>query len=274
VEAGVSAPRGAWALVLALGLGVPTRATADVVDDAYAAGTAAALDGRWPDAIAHYERALSHLPGHSAALEHDLGLAYAHAGELGRATYHLQRALSPAADPSPEVEASARRTLGVVRRRVELAAEAAGDRVAPDVGWTDVLAATFASATFGAVVLAAGLLALVGAATWLRGRAKVRRGGAAWLLALALAAAASFVIGAPLHEISARQATTEPTAIVLPNTAEVFDGPSARGPAAFRLHGGSRVRLMERNGAWRRLRTADGLSGWVRAEAVGALDGA
>ena len=41
--------------------------------------------------------------------------------------------------------------------------------------------------------------------------------------------------------------------------------------AAFTLQGGSRVRVVERSGAWRKVRLSDGLEGWVQNDALGLL---
>jgi tetratricopeptide (TPR) repeat protein len=110
-------------LALALMLGRPEIARADVVDDAYAAGSEAALTGNWDAAIEHWQHALELLPGRSAQLDYDLGSAYASVGELGRATYHLERSLQPHARPNVEVAEAARRNLGIVRRQAETQAE-------------------------------------------------------------------------------------------------------------------------------------------------------
>src|SRR5690606_17207320 len=149
------------AALLVAALLTPGSVRADVVDDAYAAGNEAALAGDWASAIEHWQHALELLPGRSAQLDYDLGTAYAQIGELGRATYHLERALQADARPSVEVAEAARRNLGIVRRRAEVQAEVADARISREESWWDLVVAVLAGQAFAWISLVSGWLLVV-----------------------------------------------------------------------------------------------------------------
>lgn len=253
-----------------------SSARADVVDDAYAAGSAAAARGEWPTAIEHWQRALDLLPGRSAELEYDLGTAYANVGELGRATYHLERALQPGLRPSVELAESARRNLGIVRRQAELQAEVADAEISRPDTWWDLFILALASPTLGwvSLVCAWALLPVLvlrdrfGRAT----SAAQDRRGIATVIALLLASIAT--IGGGLHAIGLDAAHRSPEAIALETLVEVREGPGMHVPVAFRMQGGSHVRVLEQRSGWTRVRLAGGLEGWAPDAAIARLDDA
>jgi hypothetical protein len=150
------------ATVIGTGLGWAAPARADVVDDAYAQGSEAAAANDWAGAIEHWQRALELLPGRSAQLDYDLGTAYAQLGELGRATYHLERALQPEARPSVEVAEAARRNRGIVRRQAEVQAEVNDARVSRSPSWWDLVVDVLAGQALAWISLVSAWL-LVGA---------------------------------------------------------------------------------------------------------------
>jgi len=59
--------------------------------------------------------------------------------------------------------------------------------------------------------------------------------------------------------------------IVLPETAVARQLPSEQATQVFRLHGGLKVRVLERTGQFAKIRTANGQEAWVRLEFLGAL---
>ena len=254
---------------------VTTPARADVVDDAYAAGNEAAIAGDWTGAIAQWERALELLPGRSAQLDYDLGTAYAQLGELGWATYHLERALQPEARPSVEVAEAARRNLGIVRRRAEVAAEVADARISREESWWDLTVAVLAGPTVGWIAVISGWLLLVA----LAGRRWVSRSGAPASPkssrvggALALVFSLVFVVAGGLHGLAMEAADGHPDAIALDAVVELREGPGAHLPVAFRLQGGSRVRILDERSGWVRVRLPAGLEGWAPRDTVARLD--
>ena len=62
-----------------------------------------------------------------------------------------------------------------------------------------------------------------------------------------------------------------PAAVVLPDRVAVKEGADGNFRTSFEVHGGLRVRVLEREQDWVRVRLANGLEGFVRAEDVGLL---
>jgi hypothetical protein len=268
------AVRWSAAALLVACLLTPGLVRADVVDDAYAAGNEAALAGDWAGAIEHWQQALELLPGRSAQLDYDLGTAYAQIGELGRATYHLERALQPEARPSVAVAEGARRNLGIVRRRAEVQAEAADAKISREQSWWDLVVEVLAGQGLAWISLISGwllVLALLGRramANRLRdGSGTARIGGA-----LALVFALVFVIGGGLHGLAMQAADEHPDAIALDSIVELREGPGTHLPVAFRVQGGSRVRVLDQRSGWVRVRLPAGLEGWAPRESIARLD--
>lgn len=270
----------ALALALVLVFAWPRAASADVVDDAYAAGSEAALAGDFTTAIDHWQRALELLPGRSAQLDYDLGTAYAELGELGRATYHLERALQPEARPSVEVAEAARRNLGIVRRQAEVQAEVTEAQISrPPTSW-DLAIEVLAGRALAWISLICGWLTVgvVAQRRWRRrhgqgttssGATSGRQGISG---ALALVFVLVFVVGGGLHALAIGAADDHPDAIALDATVEVREGPGAHLPVAFELQGGSHVRVLDQRSGWMRVRLPGGLEGWAKSESIARLD--
>jgi tetratricopeptide (TPR) repeat protein len=272
-------------LVLGLVLVSPKFARADVVDEAYAAGSEAALTGNWDVAIEHWQRALELLPGRSAQLDYDLGTAYASLGELGRATYHLERALQPEARPSVEVAEAARRNLGIVRRQAETQAEIREARISRPPTWWDLAIEVLAGRALAWISLISGwlMVGVVAYRQWRRrGRPAPPRAASAQNQAaeplggvsgaLALVFALLFAIGGGLHALAIGARDDHPDAIALDAIVEVREGPGTHLPVAFELQGGSHVRVLDERAGWARVRLPGGLEGWAKAGAVARLD--
>ncbi|HLT41001.1 MAG TPA: SH3 domain-containing protein [Enhygromyxa sp.] len=250
----------------------PAPARADVVDDAYAAGNEAALAGDWAGAIEHWEHALELLPGRSAQLDYDLGTAYAQLGELGRATYHLERALQPEARPSVEVAEAARRNLGIVRRRAEVQAEVADARISREQSWWDLVVEVLAGQALAWISVITGWLLVLALVVRRSTSSRLRDGAVRISGALALVFALVFVIGGGLHGLAMRAADDHPDAIALDSIVELREGPGTHLPVAFRVQGGSRVRVLGERSGWVRVRLPAGLEGWAPRESIARLD--
>ncbi|MEZ4383888.1 MAG: hypothetical protein R3A79_21325 [Nannocystaceae bacterium] len=263
--------RGARGLAAALACGLAlawsSPAAADVVDDAYVAGNQAARAGDWRAAVAHYREAEGLLPGRSAALSFNLGTAYAQLGELGPATFHLRRALQQASEPSAEIAESARRNLGIVRQRMEVAADTSGAQVDRPETWWDLLLAAVKAPLFGWLALGAGWLGLAAHLV----RRRLGGGAATGTRSLVGVLAVIFLALGALHGMALRAERLSPEAIVLPATADAREAPGAHRKSAFALQGGSRVRIVERVPGWSRVRLAGGLEGWLPADDLGEL---
>jgi hypothetical protein len=271
-----SAPlRWSAAALLVLCLLSPQQAHADVVDDAYAAGNEAAIAGDWSGAIEHWQRALELLPGRSAQLDYDLGTAYAQLGELGRATYHLERALQPDARPSVDVAEAARRNLGIVRRRAEVQAEVNDARISREESWWDLVVRVLAGQGLAWIGLISGwllVLALLGrrlvaSRSGSTGAESGRVSGA-----LVLVFASVFVLAGGLHGLAMRAADDHPDAVALDSVVELREGPGTHLPVAVRVQGGSHVRVLDERSGWVRVRLPAGLEGWAPRESIARLD--
>jgi tetratricopeptide (TPR) repeat protein len=257
-------------MVLALGFGaaLPTLAHAagDAVDEAYARGTQAAADGDWAGAAASWEEARRILPDPNAQLSYDLGTAYAHLGELGFATIHLERARRA----EPALEQDARRNLAIVRRQAEISAAAESRELSQATGWSDRLLAAFASPAMAWLALVAGWLSFAG---WLvRRRVDASTRGANGLGALTLLAALIFLITALGHALARDSAAVTGELIVLHEGLEAREGPGSHQSAAFAIAAGSRVLEEERRSGWVMVRLPGGLAGWVESDGVARID--
>lgn len=262
-------------LVLALALGWSGQAHADVVDDAYAEGSQAAAANDWAGAIEHWQRALELLPGRSAQLDYDLGSAYAQLGELGRATYHFERALQPEARPSVEVAEAARRNRGIVRRQAELQAEVNDARISRLPSWWDLVVDVLAGQALAWISLISAWLMVgtVALRRWRDRNESPAASGATWGIggALVLVFALVFGIGGGLHALAISADEDHPDAVVLDAVVDVREGPGAHLPVAFALQGGSHVRVLDQRSGWLRVRLPGGLEGWATVDSIARL---
>lgn len=243
----------------------PASARADVVDDAFARGNALATAGDFEGAVRAYEDAEALLPGRSAALSFNLGTAYAQLGELGAATYHLRRALQPQAEASVDIAEAARRNLGVVRQRAEVAAAAGGLQIDRPETWRDAALSALRAPAFGWLSLGAGWLALL---LWIT-RARFREASRSALAGLAAVLGALYLIVGGLHGYALRAELGGSQAIALPAKLELRDGPGAHRKVVFTVQGGSRLSLVERGSGWGRVRLPGGLEGWAPLSGLG-----
>lgn len=254
-------------LLLALALAPRwVHAEGDAVDAAYAEGTRAAADGDWAGAAAAWERARSILPQSSAQLSYDLGTAYAHLGELGHATVHLERARRADAGLAED----AQRNLAIVRRRAEIAAAAESHELSEPAGWGERVLSAFASPFVAWLSLLSGWFAFAG---WvLRRRLEAEGRPSSGLAAAVVIAAALFVLSALGHAAARDSAAVTGEMIVLRDGLAAREGPGSHQAAAFELQSGSRVFEEERRSGWVMVRLPGGLAGWVRAEGVARID--
>lgn len=259
--------------VLATTLGVlvlAAPARADVVDDLYERGNAAAAQGEWSLAAGCYEQARALLPDRSAELSYNLGTAYAQLGHTGYAAYHLRRSIQRASDPSAEVVEGARRNLGILDRRIEQDAERTGGQISAPRGWWPRIRSALAARWLAWLtwIFAAGLIAsCVVSETWSRkGRSRAIPRAIAWLMA------GLFLIGASVHGVALRGERRAAHHVVLPNLALAREGPSAGRSVSVRIVGGSRVRQIQQRGGWTEVRLDSGLTGWLSDDEVADLE--
>ncbi|MCR9159722.1 MAG: SH3 domain-containing protein [Nannocystaceae bacterium] len=247
----------------------PVRA--DAVDDAFAQGTEAASRNDWERAAESFESASALLPQRSAVISYNLGTAYAHLGDLGRATYHLRRASDWRAGPTAEVLEASRSNLAAVRRRAELDATSSGAMIdRPETTW-DLLVDAIRAPWVAWLSLVSGVgfcIALYVHRRWLR--AQPRRAGASRALLIVLALL--YAIAGGLHGWSVRAASAQPEAIVLGASVDAREGPGQHRSVEFTLQGGAQVRVLDRSPGWQRVKLPGGLTGWVPETSVARID--
>jgi tetratricopeptide (TPR) repeat protein len=247
-------------LAFALLLVLPARAArADLLDEAWKRGNDAYFRGDFVGAIAAYEQ-LDRQNVVSRDLYYNLGVAHFRQGSLGRAIWAFERALG--LDPDDE---DARFNLAQARKLAERRVLDKIESAEREALWIRV--ATFFTAsteTWLFVGLYLGCFVLL----FLRRRAAddsraALTAGAAILGTGALLAGLLLLGRINLDRI--------PFGIVLPDMSAVKEGADAGYRTSFDVHAGLRVRLLDRDQDWVRVRLANGLEGWLRAEDVGRL---
>ncbi len=247
------------AALVPLVLALAGAAHADRRDEAWHRGNEAYLHGDYAAAAAAYEE-LEHQGIVSADLYFNLGDAYFRKGALGPAIWAFEKAA--ALDPGHE---DARYNLGEARK---LAARGAHDRIEGedrDPLWIRAVTLMGPSTeTWLFVVVYLAFFALV-VIRW-RARDDLRPAlgaGAAVLGAAALLTGALLFGRAQLDRL--------PFGVVLPDAVAVKDGADDNYRTAFDVHAGLRVRMIERDQDWLRVRLGNGLEGWVHASQIGTL---
>jgi tetratricopeptide (TPR) repeat protein len=248
-------------VVVAATLAAPARA--DVIDEAWKRGNDAYFRGDYPAAMAAYVE-LDRQGIASADLYYNLGVAAFRMGELGRSIWAFERAVAL----EPEAE-DARFNLLQARK---LAARRAVDKIEGSEGdawWIRaVTALTVSTQTwlFLAFYFAFFLVLLLLRRLRRRGAEDLRAplGAAAAILGLCAALGGALLLGrAALVRI--------PFAIVLPEEVAVKEGADPNYRTSFAIHAGLKVRLLDREQDWVRIRLANGLEGWVKDSTVGRL---
>jgi tetratricopeptide (TPR) repeat protein len=250
-----------WLLALALLLVAAHArpAAADLLDEAWKRGNDAYFRGDYAAAVAAYEQ-LDRQNVVSADLYYNLGVACFRQGLLGRAIWSFERAV--ALDPDDE---DARFNLAQARKLSDRRVRDKIEGAEHDPGWIRVV--TFFSPstqTWLFLALYGGCFLLL----FLRRRAledsRAAMGAGAAILGAAAALAGLLLAGrVALDRI--------PFGVVLPDNVAVKEGADPNYRSTFEVHAGLRVRLLDRDQDWVRIRLANGLEGWVRERDVGAL---
>jgi tetratricopeptide (TPR) repeat protein len=238
---------------------VMVAARADRREEAWHRGNEAYLRGDTPGALAAYEE-LESQGVVSPDLFFNLGDAYFRQGTLGRAIWAFERAA--ALDPGDE---DARYNLDQVRK---LVARRAHDRIEGedrDPLWIRAVTALGPSVeTWAFVGVYLGFFVLVVIRRGARGDLRpALSAGAAVLGAAALLCGALLFWRLRLERL--------PFGVVLPDVVAVKEGADPNYRTGFEIHAGLRVRLIEHDQDWVRVRLGNGLEGWVHADAIGTL---
>jgi tetratricopeptide (TPR) repeat protein len=249
-----------FGLALALWLALPTRgARADLLDEAWKRGNDAYFHGDFAAAIAAYEQ-LDRQNVVSHDLYYNQGVAHFRQGNLGRAIWSFERALG--VDPDDE---DARFNLAQARKQAERRVLDKIENAEREALWIRVVTFFTASTeTWLFIGLYLGCFALL----FLRRRAAddsraALSAGAAILGTGALLAGILLLGHMYLDRI--------PFGVVLPDTVAVKEGADTTYRTSFEIHAGLRLRLLDRDQDWVRVRLSNGLDGWLRAEDVGRL---
>jgi tetratricopeptide (TPR) repeat protein len=217
---------------------------ASALDALFQRGNDAYLKGDYQAAIDAYERVLAGGVNHED-LHYNLANAYVQADRLGPAILHYELAL--ALDPTQE---DARANLDLVRHMAanRFQDKLLGERADP---------------------------------FWVRGLAMFALAIAAWLLPAGFVRVAvlatlvfAFVGAVGTGGLLAGRwylATRVEQAIVLPDELSVKEGPDANYQTSFLVHAGLKIRIVEHDGDWVRVRLSNGLEGWTRDRDVGRL---
>jgi hypothetical protein len=240
-----------------------SAARADLLDEAWKRGNDAYLRGDYPAAAAAYEQ-LDRQQVISSDLAYNLGNTYYRQGQLGRAIWAWERALAldPDADDARYNLEQARK---VAARRVRDKIEGA-DR---DPVWMRaVTELTLSTETWLFLASYAAFFAALG--FWFyRRRTDGADEGAAWGAMAAILGMTAALSGALLAGRVVLDRV--PFAIVLGDEVQVKEGADPNYRTTFDVHAGLRVRLLDHDQDWVRIRLANGLEGWVRDREVGRL---
>ena len=230
-------------------------AAAGAPEQLFADANAAYLSNDLPRAIAAYEALVSEGVA-SPELETNLGAAYLRQSRRGLAALHLERALF--LDPGDD---DARADLVEVRRGNVDKLEGESEE-----GGTETLSRVLSPLPGG---VAAVLLVVAWTLGWallgLRMFRPAQRAlglAAAGSLAFAMLAAAVTVASAVGHDLALKRA------VVIAPSAAAREGPNDKSTSHFEVHEGTTVRVEDEEGGYRRVKLANGLTGWLPESAV------
>lgn len=259
---GGSARRCLAVVGLLVGL-VCATARADLLDEAWRRGNDAYLRGDTAAAVTAYEQLDRH-DVVSSELAFNLGNAYYRQGQMGRAIWAWERAI--ALDPDHD---DARYNLEQARKAAERRVHDKIEGADREPVWIRVVTAlTLSTETWLFVAVYVAFFAAWG----LRFRARRSGGhdeGPAWGALAALLGVTATLAGALL--VGRVALDRVPFAIVLPDELSVKEGADPNYRTSFDVHAGLRVRVLDHDQDWVRIRLGNGLEGWVRDRDVGRL---
>jgi tetratricopeptide (TPR) repeat protein len=232
---------------------------ADVLDEAWKQGNAAYLAGDWQKAVAAFDQ-LDRQGVVAANLYYNMGVSYFRLGNLGRAAWSFERSVG--VDPKDEDAAF---NLAQVRKLLSRRTTDKIEGSDRDTMWIRVVSAMTPSTQTWLFVI---FYLLTFWFLFWRLRIPIDS-RAPWSAVAALSGIAAALAGLLLLGRVALDRI--PFAIVLPESVSVREGADANYRTTFEIHAGLRVRLLEQDGAWARVRLSNGLEGWVRDQDVGKL---
>lgn len=234
-------------------------AHADTLNEAWKRGNEAYLRGDYAAAAAAYQQ-LDKQQVVSTDLYYNLGVTYFRQGLLGHAIWAFERALVV----SPDDE-DARFNLIQARKLADQREHDKLEGAEREPLWSRVV--TYISPSTQVwlfCVLYLGCFALL----FVR-RRRSDESRLAITTGAAILGAGAILAG--LLVLGRMNLDRIPFAIVLPDTVAVKEGADNNFRTSFKVHSGLRVRVLERDQDWLRVRLANGLEGFVRADDVGLL---
>jgi tetratricopeptide (TPR) repeat protein len=244
----------AFALIVGQG-----RARADRLQEAWRRGNEAYLHGDYAGAVAAYEE-VDRQGFASADLAFNLGDAYFRKGAVGPAIWAFERALS--LDPNDD---DARYNLDKARK---VAARRANDHVEGedrDPAWMRIAGGlSVGTVTWTFVGLYLAFFAVLFGRRWARSESRPALTAITAVLA-AGALLAGVLLAGRVH------LDRIPFGVLLPDEVAVKEGADTNYRTSFDAHAGLRVRIVDHDQDWLRVRLANGLEGWVKAQDVGRI---
>jgi hypothetical protein len=242
------------AALLALTLAQPAYYTPQEAQALFAQANDSFYKGDYGPAKDGYLKLIDHGFGGPDVL-FNLGTACLQANQLGEAVLYLERARRSSRNDDIEANLAYARTLMV-------------DKVI-GAGGDEPFLERVAHATPGDGVAVLFLVCWwLFFAAWAAFRYATRRAIFGVLMALFFFGSLGF--GA-LTAVQAYVAHNVIEAVVMPQTAKVFEFPGDNAKVAFEVHSGLKIRLMEESGKFARIRLPNGLEGWTDKTGVTAL---
>ncbi len=240
----------------------PSPARADAASDAlYEKGNQAYVHGDYQGSIDAYEQVLATGVEHED-LHYNLANAYVKADRLGPAILHYEKAL--VLDPSrDDTQANLRLTREAAATRWQDKLQGAEH----DPYWMRALSLLSPGAMTLVFLGVYAFTFLLAFAVYLLPAGFARVSMAVLLLFFA---AGSLAAGGALTARWYLNTHVE-QGIVLPDEIVVKEGPEGNTQTSFLIHAGLRVRIVEHDQDWLKIRLANGLEGWTRARDVGKL---
>ncbi len=243
------------ALIASLALAQYTPSEAKSLFDE---ANAAYAEGNYPAAEAKLTKLVDSGFG-SATVLYNLGTVFLAAGDLGPAALFLERASRAGAGGDD------------LATNLKLLSERQGDSVVGEHAappFWQRLAVAVDEREVSIAFLIAWWSACILLTAWWNLRGRVARVPIA-VAALVLFAASAMLFGSAVNAAYFRRNVTE--AIVMTKEASVLAFPLEQSKAAFEVHAGLKVQVLEQSGGYSHIRLANALQGWVSAESLAPL---
>ncbi len=245
------------ALVSALLAGVPALAQENTLFDQ---ATEAYNQGNYDEAISNYEEILES-GKHSAAVYFNLGNSYYKKNEIAPSIYYYEKALL--LEPGdPEIKNNLRFAQNMTLDAISPLPQTDLQRYYKNLIFALSLDGWAYLGIFFVLLFVGAYLFFLGSRT----PNKKRTGLISSLVSLFLA-----VVCTALAYLQYRAYQKDQPAIIFASEVPVRSEPNERSGAAFLLHEGTKVQVLDSLDSWRKIGLADGQNGWIPAESMRLL---